>query len=105
MRWVLTGEEFDADEALRIGLVQHVVASADEDAHVDAAMAIAGRIAAMAPLGVQGSIANGLVGRREGEAAAIVDVRERQHAAFASADAKEAIAAMVEKRQPVFTGN
>jgi enoyl-CoA hydratase len=105
MRWVLTGEEFDADEALRIGLVQHVVPTTGEDAPVDAAMAIAGRIAAMAPIGVQGSIANGLVGRRDGEAAAIADVRIRQHEAFASADAKEAIAAMVEKRQPVFTGH
>jgi enoyl-CoA hydratase/carnithine racemase len=105
MRWVLTGEEFDADEALRIGLVQHVVPVADDGAPVDAARAIAERIAAMAPLGVQGSIANGLVGWRDGETAAIADVRRRQHEVFASADAKEAIAAMVEKRQPAFTGH
>jgi enoyl-CoA hydratase/carnithine racemase len=105
MRWVLTGEEFDAAEALRIGLVQHVVPAGDDDAPVQAAMAIAERIAAMAPQGVQGSIANGLVGWHEGETAAIADVRHRQHEAFASADAKEAIAAMVEKRQPVFTGH
>ena len=28
MRWLLTGDEFDADEALRIGLVQEVAADA-----------------------------------------------------------------------------
>ena len=28
MRWILTGDEFDAEEALRIGLVQEVAADA-----------------------------------------------------------------------------
>jgi enoyl-CoA hydratase/carnithine racemase len=105
MRWILTGAEFDAVEAMRIGLVQEVTpADAGDEAHVAAAMAIAERIAAMAPQGVRGSIANGLVGAREGEAAAIADVRRRQRDVFASADAREAIAAMVERRDAVFTG-
>ncbi len=30
MRWLLTGDEFDADEARRIGLVQEIAAGAAE---------------------------------------------------------------------------
>jgi hypothetical protein len=50
------------------------------------------------------TIANGLVGSREGEAAVIADVRRPQHEVFATDDAREAIAAMLERRQDVFTG-
>jgi enoyl-CoA hydratase/carnithine racemase len=49
MRWLLTGDEFDASEALRIGFVQEVV---EPGRQLDAALAIAERIAAAAPLGV-----------------------------------------------------
>jgi enoyl-CoA hydratase len=47
----LTGREIDAAEALRIGLVQDVVASPDLD---DDVAALAGALAANAPLAVQG---------------------------------------------------
>src|SRR4029434_949396 len=55
MRWLLTGEEFGADEALRIGLVQEVV---DAGAERDRAIALAESIAAQAPLGVQATLAS-----------------------------------------------
>ena len=101
MRWVLTGDEFDAAEALRIGLVQQVV---PEGGHVEAGLAVARRIAAMAPLGVQGALANGRTGRRAGEGPALAEVRELQRQVFATEDAREAISAMVERRQPTFRG-
>ena len=66
MRWLLTGDEFDAAEAHRIGLVQEIVPA--RDAQLERALEIAETIAAQAPLGVQNAalgttIADG--GRRD----------------------------------------
>ena len=55
MRWLLTGDEFDAAEALRIGLVQEVVEPGEQLAR---AVAIAETIAAQAPLGVYATLAS-----------------------------------------------
>src|SRR5262249_32155206 len=48
MRWLLTGDEFDAAEALRIGFVQEVVPHGEQLAR---AAALAEVVAAQAPLG------------------------------------------------------
>ncbi|MFC5695481.1 crotonase/enoyl-CoA hydratase family protein [Pseudomonas sp. GCM10022186] len=53
MRYVMTGDEFDAHEAYRMGLVQ-VVCPAGEQ--FDRALDIAERISQQAPLGVQASL-------------------------------------------------
>ena len=53
MRWLLTGDDFGADEALRLGLVQEVV---EPGRQLERAVAIAERIAAQAPLGVRATI-------------------------------------------------
>ena len=67
MRYILTGDPFDADEAYRMGLVQEVV---DDGAQLDAALAIAERIAAQAPLAVQATLANAVTAVQDGDAAA-----------------------------------
>src|ERR1700759_3326019 len=74
MRWLLTGDEFDAAEAHRIGLVQEV---ADDGA---AALAKAREIAQTiaeraAPLGVRATLASAHLARSEGEVAAIERLR------------------------------
>src|SRR3954471_6705047 len=57
MRWILTGDEFDAAEALRVGLVQEV--AADGAAALERARAIARTIAEeAAPLGVRTTLAS-----------------------------------------------
>jgi enoyl-CoA hydratase/carnithine racemase len=63
MRWLLTGGEFDAAEALRIGLVQEVVEPAEL---LDRAVALADEIAAQAPLGVRSTIASARPRSRRG---------------------------------------
>ena len=65
MRWLLTGDEFDADEAHRIGLVQEVVADAAA-AHRrrEIAHTIADRAA---PLGVRAVLASAHLARAEGD--------------------------------------
>lgn len=50
MRWILTGDRFDAAEAHRIGLVQEVVPHGSQ---FERGLVIAQRIAAQAPLAVQ----------------------------------------------------
>jgi enoyl-CoA hydratase len=67
MRWILTGDMFDAAEALRIGLVQEVVPHGEQYAR---ALEIAHRVAAQAPLAVQAALKNARLAVRETDAAA-----------------------------------
>jgi enoyl-CoA hydratase/carnithine racemase len=67
MRWILTGDTFDAAEAHRIGLVQEVVPDGEQ---FDRALALARRVAAQAPLAVQATLANARLAVRDGDAAA-----------------------------------
>ncbi len=53
MRWLLTGDEFDANEAFRIGLIQEVTAHGKQ---IEKAVEIAETISKQAPLGVRATI-------------------------------------------------
>ncbi len=64
MRFLLTAEEFGADQALRIGLVQEIVPAGQQ---LQRATAIARAVAAQAPLGVQGTLANARAWRADAE--------------------------------------
>src|SRR5512143_3216365 len=55
MRYLLTGDEFSADEALRMGLVQEVVPAGTQ---LERALALAEVVAAQAPLGVYATLAS-----------------------------------------------
>jgi enoyl-CoA hydratase/carnithine racemase len=101
MRFLLTGEEFGAQEAYRIGLVQEVVPAGSQ---VDRAVTLAHVIAAQAPLGVQATLANARTGRDEGEAAAAEQLTEILPGILASDDAREGIASFLERREGRFTG-
>lgn len=67
MRWILTGDTFDATEALRIGLVQEIVPHGEQYAR---GLELAHRIAAQAPLAVQAALRNARLAVRESDAAA-----------------------------------
>ncbi len=67
MRWILTGDSFDALEAHRIGLVQEIVPDGEQ---YDRGLELAHRIASQAPLAVQAALANARLALSEGEAAA-----------------------------------
>ena len=94
LEMVLTGDLIDARRAYELGLVNHVVPPADV---LDAALALAERIAANGPLGVAAS--------KELVRLATTDparAQERQAhwqtVVFASEDAQEGARAFVEKR-------
>jgi enoyl-CoA hydratase len=68
MRWLLTGEEYDAKEAHRIGLVQEVT---EPGKQLDRAIEIADAIATRsAPLGVRTTLESAQRALHEGDAAA-----------------------------------
>lgn len=103
MRWILTGDEFDATEAHRMGLVQEV--AADADAALARARAIAHTIAeSAAPLGVQAILASAHLARDEGDAAAIAQLRPEVTRLFGTADAAEGVQSFVERRAAKFSG-
>jgi len=101
MRFLLTGEEFGAQEALRIGLVQQVVAPGEQ---LDEAVRIAEVVAAQAPLGVAGTLANARVARAEGPAAAVAHLRDLLPSVMTSQDAAEGVRSFLERRDARFEG-
>jgi enoyl-CoA hydratase/carnithine racemase len=101
MRYLLTGDEFGAAEAYRMGFVQQVVAPGEQ---LDAAIAIAERIARAAPLGVQAVLASSRLQRTSGDVAALAALFPALVPILASADAREAVQAFVERRQAEFRG-
>ncbi len=101
MRFLLTGEEFGAREALRIGLVQEVV---EKGRHVERAREIATIVAKQAPLGVQATLANARIARSHGPAAAVDHLRSALPPILGSQDASEGLASFVERREATFTG-
>lgn len=103
MRWLLTGDEFDAAEAHRIGLVQEVVhdAAAAQQRAVEIAHTIAERAA---PLGVAATLASAHRARTDGDAAAIDALRPEITRLFGTQDAAEGVQSFVERRAAQFQG-
>jgi enoyl-CoA hydratase/carnithine racemase len=100
MRWLLTGDEFGADEALRVGLVQELV---DPGQQLERAIAIAERIAAQAPLGVRATLASSRLAIDD-EAEAARRLMPDLRPLMASDDAREGVMSFIERRPARFTG-
>lgn len=102
MRWLLTGDEYDAAEALRIGLVQEVVEPGRQlERAIELAEAIATR---SAPLGVKATLASAHRARIEGEAEAFARLEPDMAELFASEDGREGLRSFVERREARFVG-
>ncbi|MEY9853982.1 enoyl-CoA hydratase [Leifsonia sp. EB41] len=101
MRYILTGDPFDADEAYRMGLVQEVV---DDGAQLDSALAIAERIAAQAPLAVQATLANAVTAVQDGDAAAQAALQPALVRLAGSEDARIGMQAFLTRTPAEFVG-
>jgi enoyl-CoA hydratase len=103
MRWLLTGDEFDADEALRIGLAQEI--ATDAQAATSRAREIARTIAeAAAPLGVRSTLASAHLAAAEGDAVAAAALLPEVTRLFGTADAAEGVQSFIERRPARFAG-
>lgn len=101
MRWLLTGEVFDAEEARRIGLVQEVVPAGE---HTERAIAIAETIATRAPLGVRATLESAHTTLHDGPDAAAAQLLQQARALMDTEDAAEGMRSFVERRDAVFEG-
>lgn len=94
-------DEFTAEEAHRIGLVQEVV---EHGVQVDRAMELAELISKNAPLGIQVTKKAGRQFIHHGEQAAINVVPKIHEAVMQSQDMMEGIASFMERREANFVG-
>jgi enoyl-CoA hydratase len=101
MRWILTGDSFDAAEAHRIGLVQEVVPDGEQYAR---GLELAQRIAAQAPLAVQAALANARLAIRDGDAAAESQLQPALVRLAASEDARIGMEAFLTRQPATFVG-
>jgi len=101
MELILTGRTMSAREAEARGLVTSVVPAA---ATVDAALELAGRIAAMPPLAVRAAKAAIVAADETSLAEGLAQEREAFFRLFDTADQSEGMAAFTQKRPPVWSG-
>jgi enoyl-CoA hydratase len=101
MRYILTGDVFDADEAMRMGLVQSVV---DPGSERDAARAIADTIASRAPLAVQASLANARMAIERGYPSALDALMPAARGLMHTEDAREGVRSFLERREGRYQG-
>lgn len=101
MRFLLTAEEFGADEALRIGLVQEVVPAGSQ---LERATELAQLIARQAPMGVRETLVSARLAARADEGPAIEHLQRVLPRLTGSDDAAEGVRSFVERRDAVFTG-
>jgi enoyl-CoA hydratase/carnithine racemase len=101
MMYLLTGDEFGAEEARRMNFVQEVVEAGRD---IDSAIGIAARIAEQAPLAVAAMRVNARIAIHAGPEAAIADINPRQAKLASSEDAAEGLRSFLGRRPASFKG-
>jgi enoyl-CoA hydratase len=102
MRWLLTGDEYDAAEAHRIGLVQEVT---EPDKLLHRALELAEAIATRsAPLGVKATLVSAQRALSQGDQAAASALNEDMVALLRTEDGAEGMMSFIERRPARFTG-
>lgn len=98
----LTGRNFTAVEALKMGFITHLCE--DREGLYREAKALADELAGLPPLAVQGTKEVLLHGRDHGVHPGLDYVAQKNAAQIPSEDMMEAVAAFLEKRKPNFKG-
>jgi enoyl-CoA hydratase len=101
LEMMLTGRTIAADEALRFGLINHLVSAAELPAQ---AKALALEIARLAPLAIRACLEAVIQGAELPLAEGLALERKLFASLFATDDVREGTSAFLEKRSPVFKG-
>ena len=101
MRWLLSGDLISAAEALSMNMISEVVADDEVEKH---AIALASRLAKLAPLAVAQIKEVVLAGEDISLESALALERKALQLLFASTDQKEGMRAFIEKRPAKFEG-
>jgi enoyl-CoA hydratase len=101
MKWLLTGDEFDSAEALRLGLVQEIVPAGTQ---FERALAYAQRVAQQAPLAVQATIENARLSLGTGWMHSATHATAKNTFLYGTEDAVEGRKSFADKRPAKFTG-
>jgi enoyl-CoA hydratase/carnithine racemase len=101
-RYLLTGDEFFAEQALKWGLLQEVV---ERDQLHDRARQLATKIAQAAPLGVQAALRSSKLARTQDQNIALHSVFDEMPKVMKSKDASEGVRSFLERRKANFTGS
>jgi enoyl-CoA hydratase/carnithine racemase len=98
---LLTGDEMSADEAYRLGLIQHLTEPGQQ---FEKALELAGRVASAAPLGVRNALKSCRVAALQGEEAAKAIIYQDIAEVMKSEDMQTGILSFIERREAVFKG-
>jgi len=101
-RYLLTGDILDADEALRIGLIQEIVPPAEL---FDRALELANTVADAAPMGVRSSLAISRRAAIDGIPAAIKAIPALRSEIVGTDDAAEGVVSFKERRAGRYVGH
>jgi enoyl-CoA hydratase/carnithine racemase len=101
MRYLLTGDQWTADDAYRMGLVQYVVEPGEQ---LEKAMELARKVASAAPLGIRNILQNGRIAEKQGEEAVKKTIYQDVSKVMQSEDMKEGLQSFIERRTAVFKG-
>lgn len=101
MRYLLTGDEFDAAEAYRLGVIQEVVPPGEQLA---TAIALAESVATQAPLAVQAVLRSARLAQVDGVETAVSQLGPMQQKLLQTEDVQEGLRAFLERRAARFEG-
>jgi len=102
MRYMLTGDHWTAEQALRIGVVQEIAPTAEKA--LETGIDIATKIAACAPLGIKTTLASAHLAIDATQAEALSKLSAQYGALYRTEDFKEGRRAEAEGRLPIYQG-
>jgi enoyl-CoA hydratase len=101
MRYLLTGDEFTAQQALAMGMIQEVMPLGQQ---LERALVLADVIAEQSPLGVQATLRSSRTALEQGFHEAVGQLRPEIHRLLATEDVKEGLNSFLERRPAQFKG-
>ena len=104
MRYLLTGDSFNAQVALDLNLITEVVEASTPNAALERALALAESIAQAAPLAVQATLASAQQAVQHGADYAFEHLQEHLGPLLKTQDVQEGVMAMLQRRPAQFKG-